>query len=122
MDIPQEQLKELASYLDEFPSRPEAGEEESDEYWRLLMNELRSSPTTSRKFNYTNVQIEDFATEALKDRSPSLKLLYDLRERKLSFDVFFACLKKIQCAGAVNMFRAAGKLGPNDNLSDQLLP
>ena len=109
--LPGEQLKELAGYLDQFPSAPEGDEEQSDEYWRLLINELRNSPTTSRQCNYTNVQIEDFATEALKDRSPSLKLLYDLRVRKLSFDVFLTCLEKIQCTGAVNMFRATGEFG-----------
>jgi len=109
-DIPCHKLKEVAKYLDDFPpsSHDNLDEDEGEEqYWGLFVRELKRIPNVSRKFSYTNVQIVEFGEEDLKGRSPSLKLLYDLQEKKLELESFVYCLQKINCRGALNVFRDA---------------
>ena len=109
-DIPRHKLKEVAMYLDGFPpgSHDNQDEQEREEqYWGLFVKELRRIPNVGKKFSYTNVQIVEFGEEDLKGRSPSLKLLHDLQERKLELDSFVYCLQKINCRGALNAFRDA---------------
>lgn len=111
-DIPCHKLKEVAEYLDGFPpsSHDNLDEDEREEqYWGLFVRELKQMPNMSKKFSYTNVQIVEFGEEDLKGRSPSLKLLYDLQEKKLELESFVYCLQKINCRGALNVFRDASK-------------
>ena len=111
-DIPRHKLKEVAKYLDGFPpsSHDNLDEDEGEEqYWGLFVRELKRIPNMSKKFSYTNVQIVEFGEEDLKGRSPSLKLLYDLKEKKLELESFVYCLQKINCRGALNVFRDASK-------------
>ena len=107
-EISREKLEEVARYLDKFSDGHKSGEEE--EFWRLLIKELKKATPASggKKIRYKTVEVEDFATELLKNESPSLKLLYDLQRKKLSLDVFVLCLEKIGCVGAQNVFRTAG--------------
>ena len=113
-DIPHHKLVEVAKYLDGFPpSRGNHDDEMGEEqYWVLFIKELKRVPKLGKKFSYTNVQIVDFGDER-KGHSPSLKLLYDLREKKLELDTFVYCLQKINCTGAMNVFRDASKVPSN---------
>ena len=110
-DIPRHKLAEVAKYLDGFP--PSHGnhndEQEEEQYWVLFIKELKRVPKVGKKFFYTNVQIVDFGDER-KGHSPSLKLLHDLQEKKLELDTFVYCLQKINCTGAMNVFRDASKV------------
>ena len=110
-DVSDEQLDEVAGYLDKHSDGHGSGSEE--EFWRLLIKELkRATPASGgKKIRYSMVEVEDFGTELLKDRSPGLKLLKDLQGKKLSLDVFVSCLEKIECVGAQNVFRTAGEIG-----------
>lgn len=109
-DIPRHKLVEVAKYLDGFPpSHGNHDELEEEQYWVLFIKELKRVPKVGKKFSYTNVQIVDFGDER-KGHSPSLKLLYDLREKKLELDTFVYCLQKINCTGAMNVFRDASKV------------
>ena len=113
-DIPHHKLVEVAKYLDDFPpSRANHDDEMGEEqYWVLFIKELKRVPKVGKRFSYTNVQIVDFGDDR-KGRSPSLKLLYDLQEKKLELDTFVYCLQKINCTGAMNVFRDASKVPSN---------
>ena len=112
-DIPHHKLVEVAKYLDDFPPYGTDHDDETGEkqYWVLFIKELKRVPKVGKQFSYTNVQIVDFGDDR-KGRSPSLKLLYDLQEKKLELDTFVYCLQKINCTGAMNVFRDASKMPP----------
>lgn len=94
--IPVEKLRELGKYLDECPN--DLSDKHHDEYWRLL---IKSLP----KRLYTRDQIERFADEYQSTSgSPSLLLLYDLREKGVKLEQFKHCLEKIRCDKALNLF------------------
>ena len=114
-DIPHHKLVEVAKYLDDFPpsrANHDDDEMEEEQYWVLFIKELKRVPKVGKKFSYTNVQIVDFGDDR-KGHSPSLKLLYDLQEKKLELDTFVYCLQKINCTGAMNVFRDASKMPSN---------
>lgn len=95
--IPVNKLRELAKYLDEFPT-PIPGNS-SEEFWRLLIKKLPRQM-------YSRDQVEEFAEEVQSiSGSPSLRLLYDLRGKKLvKFEQLLTHLKAIKCHKAINMF------------------
>ena len=90
--IPVNKLQELAKYLDELDTSGE-------EFWRLLIKKLPRQV-------YSRDQVEEFAEEFQSiSRSPSLRLLYDMRRKKLvKFEQLLAHLKAIKCHKAMNMF------------------
>ena len=93
--IPEDKLRELARYLDECPNELSGNQ---DEYWRLLIKRL------PRRL-YTRDQIERFADQYQgPSGSPSLLLLYDLREKGVKLEQFKQCLEKIRCDKALNLF------------------
>ena len=98
--IPVDKLRELAKYLDQCPNELS---DNQDEYWRLLIKSL------PRRL-YTRDQIERFADEYQNTSgSPSLLLLYDLREKGVKLEQFKKCLEKIRCDQALKLFLHGSK-------------
>lgn len=99
--ITPEILRELARYLDEFPSAlPTANDQE---FWRLLIQQL------PRRM-YSKDRIEEFARELQSaSGSPSLSLLYDLRAKGVTLEHFIKCLRDIRCYKALNVFMTTSK-------------
>ena len=95
--IPVNTLRELAKYLDEFPSSMPGSNEE--EFWRLLIKKLPRQM-------YSRDQVEEFAEEVHSiSGSPSLRLLYDMRGKNVvKFEQLLTHLKAIKCHKAINMF------------------
>ena len=112
-DIPFRMLKEVAMYLDEFPSGGKGKETGKEQYWELFIMKLQDMPKVGNKFSYTNIQITKFNEKDTEGDSPARKLLYDLQEKELELSTFFHCLQKIGCTGAMNVFSDASKVSPS---------
>ena len=99
--IPVDKLRELSRYLDEFPTlMPGDGDVE---YWRLLIQQL------PRRM-YSKAQVEEFARELeTPSGSPSLRLLYDMREKGVTLEQFKVHLETIRCHKALNIFTPTSK-------------
>ena len=112
-DLPKQKLREIAAYLDRFPSTASRLDEEhidqENEFWRLLIRALNRVDRSM--CNYSSVQIETLAMESLNQKSPSLELLLNLQQMKdpPSLEVFVKCLKEIGCTKALNIFKSASK-------------
>ena len=55
-DIPERKLQNVARYLDDFPPvAPGQEEEETKQYWELLLHELAQLPGDRFRYSYTQV-------------------------------------------------------------------
>ncbi len=110
-DLTPEQVEELAKYLDQFPASPPqrdafGNEVSPDQYWRQLVEALGGLPRPQGRAKYSVEEVEGFAMEELENRSPSRRLLLDLKRRRKppSLEAFVSCLDGIKCRGAQNVF------------------
>lgn len=107
-DVTQEQIKQIAAYLDQMPLcelvDQDGSDSMSDEYWRKLIKRLGK---IDRK--YINLldksYIRSLEKEAWELKSPSLKLLATLQSRGLQLKVFRSCLehKEVNCVSALDI-------------------
>ena len=54
-------------------------------------------------------QMTDFGMATVKDGSPSMLLVHDLRKRGLPLNAFITCLERIHCQRALNEFIPASE-------------
>ncbi|KAL5460632.1 hypothetical protein EMCRGX_G034090 [Ephydatia muelleri] len=118
-DVTQEQVKEIAAYLDQGPSHREldqgpllelvdldGNDSISDEYWRKLIKRLAKLDK-----KYTNLldksYIRSLEKEAWELKSPSLKLLANLQSRGIQLEMFRSCLehKEVHCVNALEVLK-----------------
>lgn len=123
-DVTQEQVKEIAAYLDQGPSHREldqgpllelvdldGNDSISDEYWRKLIKRLAKLDK-----KYTNLldksYIRSLEKEAWELKSPSLKLLANLQSRGIQLEMFRSCLehKEVHCVNALEVLKNGSKL------------
>lgn len=90
-------LKDIAYSLDRNKARG------NEEYWRLLIPLL-----PKQLYRYDKVDVEKFAYEGTKGRSPSLKLLQEFQRKGMGCSDFVQMLEKIGCQGALDCFREPG--------------
>ncbi len=128
-DLTPAQLRELSKYLDESPDESPRkdvyGDEViQDQYWELLVKELGRLPRSKGRVEYSVEQVIDFGSEALRDCSPSLKLLRELVKRRKvpSQQTFISCLERIGCVGAQNVFKKGSKLNSSSPFVKFFIP
>jgi len=69
------------------------------EYWRLLIPLL-----PKESYSYDRNDVEVFAFEGTKKRSPSLMLLQEFQKKKMKLAYFKSLLQTIGCQGALDCF------------------
>ena len=116
-DIPEEQLDEIAAYLDQGPSYESVVDRDgtdslSDEYWRRLIKRL--AKVDKKHVNLLDKSyIRDLEKEAWELKSPSKKLLETLKNpnRGLELDLFRSCLghKDVNCRDALKVLKEGSK-------------
>jgi len=97
--LKEETLRDIAYSLDRIIARGNV------EYWRLLIPLL-----PKQLYGYNNVDVEKFAYEGTKERSPSLKLLQEFQRKGMGLSDFKQMLEKIGCQGALDCFKEPGEL------------
>jgi len=92
--LSKEKLEDIAYSLDRYCY------DKRKEYWRLLIALL-----PKESYRYDRNEVEVFAFEGTKKRSPSLKLLYDFQKKKMGLTNFKCLLQAIGCQGALDCFQ-----------------
>ena len=113
-DVPTEQIRCLAACLDQAPLcelvDSNGNDSISDENWRKLIKRLAKA---DKKYNnlLEKSYIQSLEKEAWNLKSPSFKLLEDLKARRLDIKLFRSCLehKDVHCESALSVLSDESK-------------